>query len=72
MRIGINPHQIEAALFAAQSPLSQGVILGDEVGLGKTIEAGIILCQRWAERRRKLLIVALASIRQQWVIELKE
>jgi superfamily II DNA or RNA helicase len=70
--VDLNPHQIEAALFATQSPLSEGVILADEVGLGKTIEAGIVLCQRWAERRRKLLIVAPASIRQQWVTELKE
>ena len=70
--VDLNPHQIEAAIFATQSPLSEGVILADEVGLGKTIEAGIILCQRWAERRRRLLIVAPASIRQQWVTELKE
>ena len=42
--VDLNPHQIEASLFALQSPLSQGVILADEVGLGKTIEAGIVLC----------------------------
>jgi len=41
--VDLNPHQIEAALFALQSPLSKGVILADEVGLGKTIEAGIVL-----------------------------
>ena len=34
--VDINPHQIEAALFAFQSPLSKGVIFADEVGLGKT------------------------------------
>lgn len=38
-QVDLNPHQIEAALFALQSPLSKGVILADEVGLGKTIEA---------------------------------
>ena len=43
--VDLNPHQIEAALFALHSPLSKGVILADEVGLGKTIEAGIVLCQ---------------------------
>ena len=51
--VDLNPHQIEAALFALQSPLSKGVILADEVGLGKTIEAGIVLCQFWAERKRR-------------------
>ena len=41
--VDLNPHQIEAALFALESPLSKGVILADEVGLGKTIEAGIVI-----------------------------
>jgi superfamily II DNA or RNA helicase len=70
--VDINPHQVEAALFALHSPLLQGVILADEVGLGKTIEAGIVLCQLWAERRRKLLILCPASIRKQWALELLE
>ena len=38
--VDLNPHQIEAAVFALRSPLSKGVLLADEVGLGKTIEAG--------------------------------
>jgi superfamily II DNA/RNA helicase len=70
--VDLNPHQIEAALFALQSPLSKGVILADEVGLGKTIEAGIVLCQKWAERKRRLVIICPAAIRQQWANELKE
>src|SRR5215203_1953589 len=70
--VDLNPHQIEAALFALQSPLSQGVILADEVGLGKTIEAGLVLCQFWAERRRRLLVVCPASLRKQWSLELEE
>src|SRR6516225_1187264 len=70
--VDLNPHQIEAALFALQSPLSEGVILADEVGLGKTIEAGIVLCQRWAERKRRLIVVCPASIRKQWATELIE
>src|SRR5687767_15107117 len=70
--VDLNPHQIEAALFALQSPLSEGVILADEVGLGKTIEAGIVLCQKWAERKRRLLVVCPASIRKQWATELIE
>jgi SNF2 family DNA or RNA helicase len=70
--VDINPHQIEAALFALKSPLSKGVILADEVGLGKTIEAGIVLCQLWAERRRRLLVICPASLRKQWALELGE
>src|SRR5262249_15352569 len=68
----LNPHQIEAALFALASPLSKGVILADEVGLGKTIEAGIVLCQFWAERKRRLLVLCPASLRKQWALELEE
>lgn len=69
--VDLNPHQIEAALFALQSPLSKGVVLADEVGLGKTIEAGIVLCQFWAERKRRLLVICPASIRKQWAMELE-
>jgi len=69
--VDLDPHQIEAALFALQSPLSKGVILADEVGLGKTIEAGIVLCQFWAERKRRLLLICPASIRKQWALELE-
>jgi len=36
-RVDLNPHQVEAALFAVRSPFSRGVILADEGGLGKTI-----------------------------------
>lgn len=70
--VDLNPHQIEAALFAFRSPLSKGVILADEVGLGKTIEAGLVLCQKWAERKRRLLIICPSSLRKQWSMELKE
>ncbi len=68
----MNPHQVEAALFAFKSPLSGGVILADEVGLGKTIEAGLVLTQYWSERKRKIIIIAPSSLRKQWSIELKE
>jgi len=70
--VDLNPHQIDAALFALQSPLSGGSLLADEVGLGKTIEAGIVLCQLWAERKRRLLVICPASLRQQWAQELEE
>lgn len=66
------PHQIEAALFALQTPFLPGVILADEVGLGKTIEAGIVITQYWAERKRRILIIAPSSLRQQWKQELYE
>jgi hypothetical protein len=70
--VDLNPHQIEAALFALRSPLSKGVLLADEVGLGKTIEAGLVLCQYWAEKKRKVLVVCPASLRKQWAVELEE
>jgi hypothetical protein len=70
--VDLNPHQIEAALFALRSPVAKGVLLADEVGLGKTIEAGLVLCQSWAERRRRLLVICPASIRKQWALELEE
>jgi ERCC4-related helicase len=71
-RVDMNPHQVEAALFAFKSPLSNGALLADEVGLGKTIEAGIILSQKWAERKRRLLIIAPANLRKQWNQELQD
>ncbi|MGD8388787.1 MAG: SNF2-related protein, partial [Desulfobacteraceae bacterium] len=70
--VDLNPHQIEAALFALRSPISKGVLLADEVGLGKTIEAGLVLCQYWAERKRNMLVVVPASLRKQWALELSE
>src|SRR6202045_3348689 len=69
-QVDLNPHQVEAALFAFRSPLSKGAILADEVGLGKTIEAGILLAQSWAERRRTLLVICPANLRKQWSQEL--
>src|SRR5207248_7967404 len=70
-RVDMNPHQVDAALFALESPLTKGVILADEVGLGKTIEAGLVIAQRWAERRRHILLIVPASLRKQWTQELQ-
>lgn len=70
--VDLNPHQIDAALFALQNPLSQGVMLADEVGLGKTIEASLVMCQLWAERRRRLLVICPAALRKQWAQELAD
>ncbi|MGL4755571.1 MAG: SNF2-related protein [Aeromonadaceae bacterium] len=71
-RVDLNPHQVEAALFAFKSPLFNGAILADEVGLGKTIEAGLVLSQKWAEGKKRMLIVVPASLRKQWTQELAE
>jgi SNF2 family DNA or RNA helicase len=68
--IDLNPHQVDAAIFAFKSPLSRGAILADEVGLGKTIEAGLILDQLYTEGRRHILILVPASLRTQWQDEL--
>lgn len=70
--VDLNPHQVESALFAFKSPLSKGVILADEVGLGKTIEAGLVISQYWAENKRKIIIVCPSSLRHQWSNELKD
>ena len=69
-QVDLNPHQVEAALFAFKSPLSKGAILADEVGLGKTIEAGIVISQKWAERKKKILIIVPSNLRKQWNQEL--
>ncbi len=71
-QVDLNPHQVDAALFAFQSPLSKGAILADEVGLGKTIEAGLVISQKWAERKRRILIITPANLRKQWHQEMNE
>lgn len=72
VKVDLNPHQVDAALFAMKSPLSNGALLADEVGLGKTIEAGLVLAQFWSERKRHILLIAPASLRMQWRSELSE
>jgi superfamily II DNA or RNA helicase len=74
-RVDLNPHQVQAAVFALEaleSGPAQGVLLADEVGLGKTIEAGLVIAQRWAEGRRRLLVVVPAMLRKQWQAELQD
>src|ERR1700739_973438 len=71
-QVDLNPHQVDAALFAFNSPLSKGALLADEVGLGKTIEAGLVLSQRWAERKRRILVITPPNLRKQWHQELQE
>lgn len=71
-QVDLNPHQVDAALFAFKSPLSMGAVLADEVGLGKTIEAALVISQQWAERHRHILVIAPATLRKQWSMELEE
>jgi hypothetical protein len=71
-QVDLNPHQIEAALFAFRNPLSRGAILADEVGLGKTIEAGLLIAQSWAEGKRRILVIVPANLRKQWSQELAD
>src|SRR5450756_2629682 len=71
-QVDLNPHQVDAALFAFRSPLSKGALLADEVGLGKTIEAGLVISQRWAEGKRRILVIAPSNLRKQWHQELNE
>lgn len=71
-QVDLNSHQVEAALFAFRSPLSNGAILADEVGLGKTIEAGLVISQKWAERKRKILIIVPSNLCKQWYQELAD
>ena len=71
-QVDLNPHQLDAALFAFQSPLSKGSILADEVGLGKTIEAGLVVAQKWSEGKRRIMIITPANMRKQWAQEMAD
>ena len=71
-RVQLNPHQVDAALSALATPIRPGAILADEVGLGNTIEAGLIIAQRRAKRRRRILLIVTASLRKQATQALSE
>lgn len=71
-KVDLNPHQVEAASFALDSLERGGCMLADEVGLGKTIEAGIVLGQLMAEGKTRILILAPATLRAQWQAELHD
>ena len=71
-KVDLNPHQLEAAVFAMESLSRGGCMLADEVGLGKTIEAGIVLAQLASEGKQRMLVLAPATLRSQWQQELKE
>jgi superfamily II DNA or RNA helicase len=69
-KIDPNPHQIEAVIFALARIREGGCILADEVGLGKTIEAGLVMAQLLAEGARRILLVAPKPLLGQWKQEL--
>ncbi len=69
--VDLNPHQIEAAAFALASLPTGGAILADEVGLGKTIEAGLVLAQLAADGKGRAIVLVPASLRAQWRDELQ-
>ena len=70
--IELNPHQINAFCAAIQALKTGGIILADEVGLGKTIEAGLVLNYVLSSGIKKVLISLPATLRKQWEIELQE
>lgn len=70
--IDINPHQVNAFCAAIQSLKTGGIILADEVGLGKTIEAGLVIKYIINAGAKRLLLVLPATLRKQWEVELDE
>jgi SNF2 family DNA or RNA helicase len=69
-KIDANPHQAEAVIFALGRLRKGGCILADEVDLGKTIEAGLVIAQLMAEGARRVLLVAPKTLLGQWRQEL--
>lgn len=70
--IDINPHQVEAFTFALSSLETGGAILADEVGLGKTVEAGLVIKYLLQSNRDKILLIMPSNLRKQWQVELEE
>jgi hypothetical protein len=69
--VDLNPHQIEAAAFALAALPTGGAVLADEVGLGKTVEAGLVLAQLAADGKGRAIVLVPASLRAQWRDELQ-
>lgn len=70
--IELNPHQINAFCAAIQALKTGGIVLADEVGLGKTIEAGLVLKYVLKSGAKRVLIALPASLRKQWELELED
>ena len=71
-RVDPNPHQIEAVTFALKRIPQGGCILADEVGLGKTIEAGLVIAQLLAEGKSRVLVIVPRPLLGQWQSELRD
>lgn len=71
-KIDVNPHQIEAFMFSLAALKLGGAILADEVGLGKTIEAGLVLKYLLNSGEQKILLIMPSNLRKQWQVELEE
>jgi ATP-dependent helicase HepA len=70
-KINIIPHQFDVAQQILNMPLPRA-LLADEVGLGKTIEAGLVIHQLIASgRAKRILICTPASLVNQWLVEMK-
>lgn len=71
-RVDLLPHQLYIAHQVAQRHAPR-VLLADEVGLGKTVEAGLILHQQLLTgRARRVLIVVPEALQHQWLAELRQ
>ncbi|SCF20972.1 ATP-dependent helicase HepA [Micromonospora haikouensis] len=69
--VEIYPHQVQTAMTVLRDPV-QRYLLADEVGLGKTIEAGLIVRQHLLDHpRSRVLVLVPAILRQQWQTELQ-
>lgn len=70
--VALHPHQVQAAQRILRDPV-QRYLLADEVGLGKTIEAGFVIRQTLIDNREaKIAVIAPSSLRRQWLDELRE
>ncbi|MDO4223168.1 MAG: RNA polymerase-associated protein RapA, partial [Acinetobacter sp.] len=70
-RVGLIPHQLYIAHEVGKR-FAPRVLLADEVGLGKTIEAGLIIHQQLkTERAKRVLVLVPDSLQYQWMIEMR-
>lgn len=71
-KIDRNPHQIEAFIFALMALNNGGAILADEVGLGKTIEAALVMQYYLSIGKKRILLIVPSGLSKQWQMELED